>query len=149
MSLIGHGSLSQTHTCIVVHTPVTLTLREKRWASAVRGCVPDPPAPSLPPPVPSGGSSFTKGPLKPQKNATALCELLNPLKSNHAPAHSRLHSRPHIPFTVSLLTPRPQLEQEWEGRSAQLWVQVMMGQVGWEVDEQENEETFDIVPFPF
>lgn len=40
VSLIRHGSLSHTNTA--VHTPVTPTLREKRWASAVRGLVADP-----------------------------------------------------------------------------------------------------------
>ncbi len=53
VSLIGHGSLSQTHICIVIHTPVTLTPREKRWASAGQGCASEPLHPPFLPHLPT------------------------------------------------------------------------------------------------
>lgn len=85
VSLIGRGA-------IVVHTPVTLTPREQGCGLLQAGgllCVPAflshaPPAPLLSQPLslPSGGFGFTKGPLKPQMNATtALCELFEPPKT--------------------------------------------------------------------
>lgn len=66
---------------IVVHTPVTLTLREKREAAHARSRAesqaPTRPSPPLHLHPPSGCFGFTKAFPKPQKNVTTP-ELLNP-----------------------------------------------------------------------
>lgn len=96
----------------------------------------------LHPPTPSGGSSFTKPPpnTKKLRNATAFCELLNPLKSKHSPSHSLspLQTSSH-PSYLSHLSPLVQGES---------WIIAgsIMGQVS---QGQWNKSVFHIVYFHF
>lgn len=83
-------------TGIVVLTPVTLTLREKKWASADRELCPGPLYSPLHLPHALRGLQFHKGPPQTTEERHSSLWAFEPLKSNHSPAHSRLHSRPHI-----------------------------------------------------
>lgn len=128
--------LSLKHTCIVVHTPVTLTLREKRWASAGWGCIPDPLYPPfIPHSRPSGGSSFTKAPLNHRR--TPWLWAFEPLKSKHSPAHSCVHNC-SSPIHLSHLMNRG---------STELRVQVLMG--GWGMGSSAEEWKKPLISFLF